>query len=264
MLSLETRATVRLTAIFSLILVGLSIVLIAFRVEQVLLDFAQSRGLRAAHQVREQIEGGIRLGLTLSDQTNMDQWLQRQSSQDRALAGAKVQSADGEIIASKGDKAAFNKLNPVWTTQLLMAPSTAGKHPAAVSTIARRAGSMAYIGVPVADAAGRNIAVVWLAFDRAALEQSAFSILRVLWPYAAFAVALLAFSLALLARLWLRWARSRLKTTAQVVLTTTGSAITASLPLQKIQAVEKALTQAHATWRKPLLPLSSTMPLSRA
>ena len=84
MLSLETRAMFRLTAIFSLILVGLSIVLIAFRVEQVLLEFAQSRGLRAAHQIREQIEGGIRLGLTLSDPTNMNDWLQRQHRQESA------------------------------------------------------------------------------------------------------------------------------------------------------------------------------------
>lgn len=184
MLSHETRAMVRLSAIFSLILVALSIVLIAFRIEQVLLEFAQSRGVRAAHQVREQIEGGIRLGLTLSDQTHMAQWLKRQHSQESALAGARVQSESGETIASEGSEAAFDQLNPVWTAQLLRATDPAGKHQAVVNAIARRLGSMAYIGVPVADAAGRPIAVVWLAFDRTALEQSAFSILRVLWPSA--------------------------------------------------------------------------------
>ena len=255
MLSHETRAMVRLSAIFSLILVALSIVLIAFRIEQVLLEFAQSRGVRAAHQVREQIEGGIRLGLTLSDQTHMAQWLKRQHSQESALAGARVQSESGETIASEGSEAAFDQLNPVWTAQLLRATDPAGKHQAVVNAIARRLGSMAYIGVPVADAAGRPIAVVWLAFDRTALEQSALSILRVLWPSAAFAVVLLAFSLALLARLWLRGARNRLETTAQVFLTDSGSVVTAGLPLQQTQAVDKALAQAHATWRKPLLPL---------
>lgn len=255
MLSLETRAMVRLTAIFSLILVGLSIVLIAFRVEQVLLEFAQSRGLRAAHQIREQIEGGIRLGLTLSDQTNMNDWLQRQHRQESALAGARVQTESGETVASEGSEAAFEQLNPLWTAQLLLAPGQADKRQEAVSAMTRRAGSIAFIGLPVADAAGRRIAVVWLAFDRTALEQSAFSILRVLWPYAAFAVASMALSLALLARLWLRWARSRLDTTAQVFSTGSSPVATAGLPLQQMQAVEKALAQSHAAWRKPLLPL---------
>ena len=245
----------RLAAIFSLILVSFSIVLIAFRIEQVLLEFAKSRGLRAAHQVREQIEGGVRLGLTLSDQTNMTAWLKRQHSQDGALVGTRVQNESGETIASEGRDAAFDQFNPAWTAQLLVVADPASKRQAAVNGIARRAGSMAYIGVQVADAAGRPFAVVWLAFDRTALEQSAFSILRSLWPYAAFATILLTFALTLLARLWLIWARSRLETTALVFLSDSSFAVTAGLPLQKTQAMDKALARAHARWRKPFLPL---------
>ena len=214
MLEHHSRSIFRLTAAFALILVGLSIVLIAFRIEQVLLEFAQSRSMRAAHQVREQIEGGFRLGLTLSDQSNLGDWLQRQRTQDSALTGARVQTDNGDIVARLGADAAFNRLNPAWTAQLLVPGTGAAK---SANSIGRRAGSMAYIGVPVADPAARRVAVVWLAFDRTALEKSAWSILLALWPYAAVAVVALASVLALLARLCRRFLTRKLQTSSHHV-----------------------------------------------
>ena len=256
MLERYSGAIFRLSAAFALILVGLSIVLIAFRIEQVLLEFAQSRSLRAAHQVREQIEGGFRLGLTLSDQSNLGDWLQRQRTQDSALTGARVQTDNGDIVARLGADAAFNQLNPAWTAQLLVPGTGAAK---SANSIARRAGSMAYIGVPVADPAARRVAVVWLAFDRTALEKSAWSILIALWPYAALAVIALTSVLTLLARLWLQGARNRLVSVAQVF---TGNDVTeplTSVPYKKMLLADKALDEFRVSTglleRKPVVPI---------
>lgn len=261
MLKSEFRGLLRLTAVFSFILVGLSIVLIAFRVEQVLLEFAESRGLRAAHQVREQIEGGFRLGLNLSDQTNLGEWLQRQRNQESALAAARVQTSSGETIASMGGAQAFDKLNPVWTAQLLAAKPAGNSKP--ISALARRAGSIAFIGVPIADASGMRIAVVWLAFDRTAIKQSAWSMLHALWLGAIAAVVALSALLAGLALLWLRWVRQRVAISSRVLLeggvtsVRNKAAPDASFPLQKTQAVDKALALGIPAWRKPLLPLAA-------
>lgn len=232
----ENASVVRLTAVLVLVLVGLSTVLIAFRVEQVLLEVAQGRALRAANQLREQIEGGFRLGLSLSDQSNLEGWLSRQGAQDASLVGAQVRNDSGELAARLGDAATLDALKPVWSQQLLgQGPYAA----AASSSISRNVGNLSYVGVPAVDAAAKPVAVIWLAFDRAALRDSAWSMLRALWPYALGVAAALIAGLAIAGAAWLRGARRRLEAAQKAAATDTAQA-RALRPGQLVAAVDTA------------------------
>lgn len=201
------KLPLRLTTPLVLVLVALSAFLIAFRIEQVLLDFAQARSLRAANQVREQIEAGFRFGLGLTDQAALPGRLQRQAAMDGTLAAVRVQSEQGEVVAQAGNAAAFTALNPVWSQQLLAQGAYAG---AAVQSVARHAGATSYVGVPAVDASGRPVAVVWLVHDRRELRQAAWSVLSGLAPWAVVAGAVLVFALGALAAQWMRSAHARL------------------------------------------------------
>lgn len=190
----------RLTLPLALVLVALSAFLIAFRVEQVLLDFAQARSLRAAHQLRDQVETGFRLGLSLADQATLAPTLQRQRAQDPALAGVRVLGEQQNEVARAGPAEAFDLLNPVWTRQLL-AQGAYAQAPAA--SVARQVGRHSATGLPAIDASGRRAAVVWLVHDRSALRQAAWSVLAGLLPWALGITLVLALALATLARPWL-------------------------------------------------------------
>ena len=73
----DRAAAFRIAAPLALILVLLSALLIALRIEQVMLEFAQGRSLRTAQQISDQVAAGYRLGLGLQDQTQLPQGSQR-------------------------------------------------------------------------------------------------------------------------------------------------------------------------------------------
>lgn len=249
----ENTAILRLTAVLVLVLIGLSTVLIAFRVEQVLLEVAQGRGLRAANQLREQIEGGFRLGLSLSDQSNLDDWLRRQGAQDASLVGAEVRSESGDVPARLGDSVPLRNLKPVWTQQLLgQGPYAAS----ATSAILRNVGSVSYIGVPAADAAAKPVAVIWLAFDRTALRDSAWSMLHALWPYALAVAVVLIAVLTTMAAAWLKVARRRLQVAQEAAATDTPEA-RARGPGDLVEAVERTRLGRAGFWHEMALLLAA-------
>jgi MFS family permease len=246
----STRSkALRITVPLVAVLVGLASLLIALRVEQVLMDFAQARSLRAAHQVADQIENSFRLGLGLADQPQMGASLRRQQEQDPTLKAAMVQGDALDVVARSGDADAFAALNPSWTRRLLGLEPAAG---APGDSIVRTDGTMALAGVPAADTTGRRTAVVWLAYDRAALRESAWHMLAGLWPWAAGIGAVLAALLTALAAAWMRMAHARLDSAERALATDTEEA-RARGPADVVQAVEGGVGTHQRLWHEVLL-----------
>lgn len=243
------RFALRLTVPLVLVLVLLSAVLIALRIEQVLLDSAQGRSLRAANQLREQIEGGFRLGLSLSDQSNLTEWLQRQRAQDAGMAAAQVLAEDGQPVSQLGVLSAFSALNPVWSQQLL-AQGVYARSPA--SSIARNGAQTSFVGVVATDPSGRRVAVVWLAYDRSALRQSAWSVLHGLLPWVVGVSVALVAGLGLLAAWWIRATHARLDAARQAVDPEAPDS-RARGPLDVVRLVDGPVQSRRHVWRELLL-----------
>lgn len=242
--SRENAAIARLASVLVLVLIALATVLIALRIEQVLLDLAQGRALRAGHQLREQVEGGFRLGLSLTDQSQLPALLQRHQAREPSLVAARIEDDQGEGVASLGDAAPWSQRKPVWTAQLL----GLGYHAAApVGALARNAGDLSYVGVTALDASGRRAAVIWLVHDRGALRQSAWAVLGSMWVFAAVTALALAVALTALAVAWLRFARRRMARAVEAAQTDTEAARSRG-PAEIVEMVEGGATTSRSLW----------------
>lgn len=197
-------AALRLMLPFSAVLVLLSAALITLRIENVVLDLAQGRGLRAAHQLRDQIEGGFRLGLGLGEQTNLPLLLERQRSEDDRLIGAFVSDEHGLAVAHAGDEGARARVQPAWHKQVFNAPSGSIAGPTV-----RTQGSWLAVGVSAQDASGQPAAAIWLVYDRQTLRDGVWRAMAPLWIPALLATVLLAMALSVLIATWLTRARAR-------------------------------------------------------
>jgi len=185
----------RLSALLVVILLLLSTLLIAWRVEHVLLEFTQGRGLRVARQVGDQIEDGFRLGLSLADQTGLPGLLERQRAQDPTLQAIRVQDETGRPAVEAGVPEAFAWVQPAWPRQLMTR---------SLASISRGVARHAVVGLPVLDGTGQVVATVWLVYERSALRHSGWTVLRALLPYTVLAALGLTAVLGALASGWLR------------------------------------------------------------
>ncbi len=245
----ESKPILRLISLLAVVLVGLSTMLIAFRVEQVLLEFAQGRGTRTANQLREQVEGGFRLGISLSDQSNLNEWLKRLGQQDPSLVFAHVQSDSGEMVADWGDRQQLAAIRPVWSAQLLGRGNYSGS---AANLLVRNIGHRSYIGIPVADAAATRVASIWLVYDRSNLRDSAWSLLGQLWLYALGLTALLIGTLSLLASAWLRLANARMQSVAGIVSVVNDNTLS-KYPCEIVKALDQSPSGRTTVWKRLIL-----------
>ncbi|QEA13154.1 MFS transporter [Comamonas flocculans] len=173
----------RVAAPVAWLLVLLSALLIGLRIEQVMLEFAQSRSLRTAQRVSDQIAFGYRLGLGLHDQTQLPVVLARQGAQDTELVGGWVATGDGEVVAELGQSAGryAGALHGSWTARLM----GSGNHAdAPVASLVRQQGAQMFVGTALLDPSGHRAGVLWLVYDLSALRAAAWSVIRPLWPYA--------------------------------------------------------------------------------
>lgn len=188
------RRSLRLSTLLALVLLALSALLIALRVEQLLLEFAQGRSLRVAQQLSHRMEEGLRAGLSLRDQTTLPALLELQLYKDKALLAVRVDDERGQVVAQTGAESAFEMINPVWARQLL----------AQGGALSRNLSHYAVVARVVQDSTDRPAALVWLVYERAALRELGAEIGSALWPWAAGAGMLLALALAALAWRWMQ------------------------------------------------------------
>jgi len=152
------RESLVFAVIFSLALFGLSLVLIAWRTEQLLTQLSQDRVVRLMQQVADEAERGMQFGVAVADQTSLVERLQRLQSEDKAVRAVFVETDRGEPIASAGDAALRNGIDARWNTPLLV---NGPDHPPSVRTTARAV----FVGTAMFDSTGAPAATLWAAVD---------------------------------------------------------------------------------------------------
>lgn len=168
------RALAREALLFStlcaIVLCGLSLVLITWRVQQLLTDLSQQRLLRLSQQISQEAERGMRFGVALREQTAWLDRLQQLGAQEPQLRALRLQASDGTLIAQAGD--AGQALPASWQRQLAAA---------APPSLVRTENARLYIGRTLADASGQTSANLWLTVDlRTAQAQARAAALRIL------------------------------------------------------------------------------------
>ncbi|HSV46943.1 MAG TPA: hypothetical protein VLJ58_14240, partial [Ramlibacter sp.] len=175
----------RLTVLLVLVLVALSTVLIALRLEQVLLEFARERGLHVAYHLKSEMESELRRGVPAASRWQLDASIGRYEALDPSLVAAGIQHAGGSQRAERyADDTSLLLLNPAWTRQLLQGHG-------GPAYVLRDIGALSFIGVPVAEPSGRRVAALWLVYDRKLLRDAGRAALEALLPWAAGAAAVL-------------------------------------------------------------------------
>lgn len=152
------RESLVFAVIFSLALFGLSLVLIAWRTEQLLTQLSQDRVVRLMQQVADEAERGMQFGVAVADQTSLVERLQRLQSEDKAVRAVFVETDRGEPIAGAGDAALRNGIDARWNTPLLV---NGPDHPPSVRTTARAV----FVGTAMFDSTGAPAATLWAAVD---------------------------------------------------------------------------------------------------
>ncbi|MFY3383342.1 MFS transporter [Paracidovorax sp. MALMAid1276] len=152
------RESLVFAAIFSLALFGLSLVLIAWRTEQLLTQLSQDRVVRLMHQVASEAERAMQFGVAVADQPALAERLQRLQTEDDSVRAVFVDTARGEAVASAGDEALRAGIDPRWNTAVL---SSGPEHPPSVRTTARAV----YAGTAMFDSTGSPAATLWAAVD---------------------------------------------------------------------------------------------------
>ena len=106
-MSSAARSLAREALLFStlcaIVLFGLSLVLITWRVQQLLTDLSQQRLLRLSQQISQEAERGMRFGVALREQTAWLERLQQLGAQEPQLRALRLQAGDATLIAQTGD-----------------------------------------------------------------------------------------------------------------------------------------------------------------
>jgi len=160
------RESLVFAAIFSLALFGLSLVLIAWRTEQLLTQLSQDRVVRLLQQVADEGERGMQFGVAVADQASLVERLQRMQSEDKALRAVFVETDRGDPVAMAGDEALRSAIDARWSAPLL---SGGPDHPPSVRTTGRGV----FAGTAMFDSTGAPAATIWAAMDPAIVRQQA-------------------------------------------------------------------------------------------
>lgn len=165
------RHTLPLATLATLLLFGISLLLITWRVEQMLTDLALQQSLRTAHTVRHAAEQGMRLGVGLEDQTGLVRQLQALQHSDPTITGVQLRTTGQQALVELG--------SPKVPTQ-----RTKNQGP---SDHIIREGAHAWLDQPITDAAGLPAGSLWMAFDYQTAQQQArslgWNVLRHVWPW---------------------------------------------------------------------------------
>jgi len=160
------RESLVFAAIFSLALFGLSLVLIAWRTEQLLTQLSQDRVVRLLQQVADEGERGMQFGVAVADQTSLVERLQRMQSEDQSLRAVFVETDRGDPVAMAGDEALRTAIDARWSPPLL---SGGPDHPPSVRTTGRGV----FVGTAMFDSTGAPAATLWAVMDPGPVRQQA-------------------------------------------------------------------------------------------
>ncbi len=197
------REALLLSALCTIVLFGLSLVLITWRVEQLLSDLSQQRVLRLTQQISEEAERGMRFGVSLPEQAALPDRLEQLARQEPQLLAALLRAPDGSVIAQTGDRQLADTMAASWHRHLAAAASAS---PSSAQPWVKSENARTYIGRSLADATGQPQAALWAIVDtRATKAQSLAAALRILTQIAPLLLLTLGLSWWALWRLGLQW-----------------------------------------------------------
>lgn len=190
------REALLFSTLCAVLLFGLSLVLITWRVQQLLTDLSQQRLLRLSQELSLEAERGMRFGVALPEQTEWLARLRQLGSQEPQLLALRLQASDGTLIAEAGDPQYAGAMAAHWQRQLAAAPPA----------LARSENARLHLGRTLADAAGQASAQLWLVLDLHATQtQARAAALRILHQGAPLLLLTLVLVWAALWRLGLQW-----------------------------------------------------------
>lgn len=160
------RESLVFAAIFSLALFGLSLVLIAWRTEQLLTQLSQDRVVRQLQQVADEGERGMQFGIAVADQTSLVDRLRRMQSEDQSLRAVFVETDRGDPVAMAGDETLRSAIDARWNAPLL---GGGPNHPPSLRTT----GHGVFAGTAMFDSAGSPAATLWAVLDPTVVRQQA-------------------------------------------------------------------------------------------
>ncbi|WP_159910911.1 MFS transporter [Pantoea sp. 18069] len=263
------REALLFSTLCAVVLFGLSLVLITWRVQQLLTDLSQQRLLRLSQQISQEAERGMRFGVALPQQTAWLDRLQQLGAQEPQLLALQLQAADGTVIAQAGDAQRAGAIPASWQRQLAAA---APPQPSLV----KNENARLHIGRALADASGQTSAHLWLIIDlRTTQAQARAAALRILGQIAPLLLLTLALVWVALWRLGLQWqGAARTRTTAWLALSAAlvcaatplamvWSARETARPLVAQQIAENADAMAHALGQQVARALDYGIPLAQ-
>jgi len=190
------REALLFSTLCAVLLFGLSLVLITWRVQQLLTDLSQQRLLRLSQELSLEAERGMRFGVALPEQTEWLARLRQLGSQEPQLLALQLHGSDGTLIAQAGDPQYAGAMAAHWQRQLATAPPS----------LARSAHARLHLGRTLADATGQASAQLWLVLDLHATQaQARAAALRILHQVAPLLLLTLVLVWAALWRLGLQW-----------------------------------------------------------
>ena len=151
------RQALVFSALFCGVLFGLSLLLVGWRVEQMLSGLSQDRTERAVRQVADDAENALRLGLATDDLDFLTPRLDALRAQQPELRAVFVRARDGRDIAASGQSDLRSRIEARWNTRLLQVASRSAE--------VRNVPGLVLTGGTVVDAAGAPAATVWAAVD---------------------------------------------------------------------------------------------------
>ncbi|MES2611138.1 MAG: MFS transporter [Pseudomonadota bacterium] len=160
------RESLMFASIFALVLFGLSLVLIAWRTEQLLTQLEQDRTVRLLRQVADEAESGLRFGVSVADQTVLPERVTRLGAAGSPLRGVFIDTDRGEAVLRSGDAALHATIAPRWRQAVIDAG------PGHAPTV-RNTGRYAWIGAAIFDSTGAPAATLWGALDPAEVRAQA-------------------------------------------------------------------------------------------
>lgn len=192
------REALLFSTLCAIVLFGLSLVLISWRVQQLLTDLSQQRMLRLSQQIGQEAERGMRFGVALPEQTAWLARLRQLGAQEPQLLALKLQGTDGTLIAQAGATRHMDLIPAPWQREFSAS--------APQSVLVKNENARLHIGRPLVDATGLVSAQLWLVIDlrptQAKARAAALHILGQVAPLLLFTLVLV---WAALWRLGLQW-----------------------------------------------------------
>lgn len=150
---------------FVAILLGLSALLISWRIESVVVDLKTAREWLQVKGVTDDINDSFQVGLSIYDMKVLPAQLENLRSKTPDMIGAVIVDGQGEIIAGANQNAVLPQINRIWSDQLF------GRRGAALERSKHRLREGALFGKSIIDPSGNVAAVMWALYSEKSVSE---------------------------------------------------------------------------------------------